>query len=78
VGDPGDFKNVGQFFIEIGGTLGNFFLKNPKNHSLATKVTFKTVNGKIETDTSKAVKIAIDNAFGEALPQKIDETLDLP
>jgi hypothetical protein len=77
VGDRGDFKNVGQFFIEIAGTLGNFFLKNSKNHSIATKVTFKTVNGKVEVDTKKALQIAIDNGFGDALPQKIDETLDL-
>jgi hypothetical protein len=77
IGDKGDFKNVGQVFIEISGTIGNFFLKNTKNHDLATKIEFKTENGKIVSNTSKAIKIAVDNAFGDALPQKIDETLDL-
>jgi hypothetical protein len=77
IGDKGDFKNIGQVFIEIGGTLGNFFLKNSKNHALATKIEFKTENGKIVSNASKAIKIAADNAFGDALPQKIDETLDL-
>ena len=42
VGDRGDFKNVGQFFIEIASTIGNWFLKNGKNHSIATKIVFKT------------------------------------
>jgi hypothetical protein len=78
VGDKGDFKNVGQFFIEIASTLGNWLLKNSKNHSIATKIAFKTgADGKTEVDTAKAIKVAVDNGFGKALPQKIDETLEL-
>ena len=78
IGDKGDFKNVSQFLVELGSTLGNWFLKNGKNHSLDTKIAFKTgLDGKTHVDTSKALKVAVDNGFGDALPQKIDETLDL-
>jgi hypothetical protein len=77
IGDRGDFKNVGQFFIEIAGTIGNFLLKNSKTNTLAAKISFKEVNGKFETDTGQALKTAIDNATGDTLSQKFDETLDL-
>jgi hypothetical protein len=77
IGDRGDFKNVSQFLFEIAGTIGNFFLKNSKTHELATKVSFKTVNGKMVVDTGKAISLAIKNGFGSSLPQSLDETLDL-
>jgi outer membrane protein OmpA-like peptidoglycan-associated protein len=77
LGDRHDFKNVGQLLIEIGGSIGNFFLKNTKNHALATKISFKTVNGKTEVDTAKAIELAISNGFGKGLKQSLDETLNL-
>jgi hypothetical protein len=77
VGDRQDFKSVGQFFYEIAGTVGNFFLKNRKSHALATKISFHTFNGKIETDTGKAISLAISNGFGKPLTENLDEPLAL-
>lgn len=77
IGDRGDFKGFKHFIFEIAGTIGNFFLKNQKMNALATKVTFKTVNGKVETDTGSALSLAIKNAFGRDLIPALDETLEL-
>jgi hypothetical protein len=78
VGDRGDFKNVGQFFIEILGTVGNFFLKNSDTHALATRINFhKKGNEKTEVDTGKALDYALKNGFGKALKPTFDETLEL-
>jgi hypothetical protein len=79
VGDPGDFKNVPQFLVEIGGTVANFLLKSSKNHSLATRVDFHrdTPDGKMKVETGSAVDAVLDNAFGDPLSQSMDETLAL-
>jgi hypothetical protein len=77
VGDHKDFKSVGHFFYEIAGTIGNFLLKNRKSHALATKVSFHTVNGKIQTDTAKAISLAVSNGFGKPLTQNLDDPLAL-
>lgn len=77
IGDPKDFKSVGQFIIEIAGTIGNFFLKNRKTHALATKISFHTVNGKVQTDTAKALGLAVSNGFGKGLTQNLDDPLAL-
>lgn len=78
IGDRGDFKNFPQFIFEIAGTIGNFFLKNRETKTLATKVVFRTgADGKVTTDTGKALSTAIDNGMSEPLTQSIDETLEL-
>jgi hypothetical protein len=78
VGDKGDFKNVGQFLIEIAGTIGNFFLKNNKTHDFATKINFHSEGGKVKMETLSAVGAAFKNDFGKGLSQSLDETLELP
>jgi len=77
IGDPKDFKSVGQFFVEIFGTIGNFLLKNRDTHALATKVSFHTVNGKVVTDTAQAIRLAISNKFGKPLTENLDDPLAL-
>ena len=77
VGDHRDFKSVKQFLLEIVATVGNFFLKNSETRSLATKISFETVNGKMEVDTSKVLSLAIKNGYGTALKEGLDETYEL-
>lgn len=77
IGDKRDFKNVGQFFIEILSSVGNFILKNGKTDTVATRVNFHSENGKVVVDTAQAISTALDNAFGDPLPPSLDETLDL-
>lgn len=63
LGNKKEFKGIRHFFAEIFATGANWLLENDRKNSVATRIPFQVIDGKLSTDNSKAAWRAIEHGF---------------
>ncbi len=78
VGNRSDFQGAKHLVFDVAAGLAHLILENPTTKTLSTKVDFKEVDGKLQVDTGKALKLVLASDDQDALKPVVDEGLSLP
>lgn len=77
VGNRSDFQGAKHLVFDVAAGLAHLILENPATKTLSTKIDFKEVDGKLQMDTGKALKLVLANNDQELKPA-VEESLSLP
>jgi hypothetical protein len=72
-----NFKGAKQWFIELGGAIGNWILEAHRDKTIATKVPFSYDGKNFAIDKSKAVGKVIEHGFDQELSPGVDANMTM-
>lgn len=78
VGNRSDFQGAKHLVFDVTAALAHLILENPGTRTLATKIEFREVDGRLAIDTGKALKLLVADEGGDSLKPTVDEGLSLP
>lgn len=72
-----DFADLKNYGIEVSTAAANLLLRNSKDKTMATKIDFAYNNGDFKINSAKALSEAIENSFGDEVPEGIEDEVRL-